>query len=40
VLHRLPEAEIDTERKRRNELCEPHLWHGATMDYPHALELL
>jgi len=34
VFHRLPEAEIDAERERRNKLRKPHLWHEATMDYP------
>jgi hypothetical protein len=40
VFHRLPEAEIDAERERRHELREPHLWHGATMDYPRRPGLL
>jgi hypothetical protein len=40
VLHRLAEAEIDAERKRRNELCEPHLWHASTMDHLRASDLL
>ena len=40
VLHRLAEAEIDAERERRDELREPHLRHGPTMDHHASTELI
>ena len=40
VFHRLPEAEIDAERERRDELRETHFGHGTTMDHAAQPDLL
>jgi hypothetical protein len=40
VLHRLPEAEVDSERQGGDELREPYLGHGGTMNHPRRLEVV